>query len=97
MIVTRSSHETLPSDRKTISLYILRSSDLALDFHRDMADAISKGETALYYEDVLARSLGSKYRLAAIETENFGVTAFEIDTIEDLEAAESWVAGCRQQ
>ncbi|MGH0240957.1 NTP transferase domain-containing protein (plasmid) [Sinorhizobium meliloti] len=92
MVVTRNCDETLPSDRKTISLYLLRSKEFVLDFHRKMTDAISGGETALYYEDILARSLGSKYRLGIIETESFDVTAFEIDTLEDLEAAESWVA-----
>jgi choline kinase len=92
IVVTRNCDETLPSDRKTISLYLLRSNEFVLDFHRNMRDAISGGETALYYEDILARSLGSKYRLGIIETESFDVTAFEIDTPEDLEEAESWVA-----
>lgn len=90
--VVRNPHEIIAGDRKAISIYLIKSDELAQDLYREIGDAVSCGRTDLYYEEALAKAVGSKYRIAEHRTEGSGVTAFEIDTPRDLRDAESWFA-----
>ncbi|WMT92545.1 NTP transferase domain-containing protein [Pelagibacterium sp. H642] len=90
--VARTPNEIRCGDRKTISVYLIKSHDLARDLCSEAGAAISRGRTDLYYEDVLARAVGARYQIAQYKVEDWGITAFEIDTPQDLRDAETWFA-----
>ncbi|UUP19665.1 NTP transferase domain-containing protein [Nitratireductor thuwali] len=90
--VLRQPSEARAGDRKTISLYLLFSSDLIKIFFREIGRTVANRETSLYYEDVLSGVLRDTYTIADVAIEDQGIAAFEIDRPIDLQAAEQWAA-----
>ena len=95
--VARTRDEIRADDRKSVSVYLIKSRDLARDLHREAGAAISRGRIDFYYEDVLAEAVGSQYQITEYRAEDWGVTAFEIDTPQDLHDAGTWLAAERDR
>lgn len=90
MTVLRRAQDTQVGDRKSISVYLLKSPILVAEFFAAVRIAFASGQTSLYYEDVLSEIVGhSKYDVRIVNTEDLKVSAYEIDTVEDLQMAEA--------
>ncbi|WP_162894990.1 phosphocholine cytidylyltransferase family protein [Rhizobium terrae] len=89
MTVLRRSQDARVDDRKSISLYLLKSPALVAEFFSAVRIAFASGQTSLYYEDVLSEIVAQdRYKVNVVNIEDLEIDAFEIDTVQDLQAAE---------
>lgn len=90
MTVLRRAQDIQVGDRKSISVYLLKSPVLVAEFFSAVRIAFASGQTSLYYEDVLSEIVGhGKYDVRFVNTEDLKVSAYEVDTVEDLKMVEA--------